>query len=170
MSKVFGETCRQQYPEAAICVCTAGGSIVSPPALSVRSMNFGQHWRTEGIREVAYSVEFPHRFWRDLVHREWPEIIDDARKFPEDDTAIEAALRERGLPDSLDETTALELAPLFVRHYAHDLLLEWLGDGPPDVTPGWIINTIDNVVIEVDRVRLSGVARTDETPVRYQDV
>jgi len=168
--KLFGDECRKHYPEAAGCVCFADGSTVSPQSLSVRSMNFGQHWRTAGIRDVSYSVEFPHRFWLDVVARELPEIVDDARKFPDDDNEIEAALRLRGLPAVIDTKTALELAPLLVRHFAHDLLLEWFGDGPPNAKPGWVMNTIDAVVIEVDRVRLSGYARTDEIAVRYQDV
>ncbi len=133
-------------------------------------MNFGQHWRTLGIREVPYSVELPHRFWRDVLARELPEIVEDAKKFPEDDGELEAALRVRGLPAVMDEKTALDLAPLFVRHFAHDLLLEWLGDGPPNAKPGWVINTIDAVVVDVDRVRISGTARRDDVPVRYQDV
>jgi hypothetical protein len=70
----------------------------------------------------------------------------------------------------MDEKTALDLAPLFVRNFAHDLLLEWLGDGPPNAKPGWVINTIDAVVVDVDRVRISGTARRDDVPVRYQDV
>lgn len=133
-------------------------------------MNFGQHWRTPDIREVSYSVEIPHAFWLYVVERELPEIIEDAQKFPDDDNELDAALRLRGFPATIDEKTALELAPVLVRHFAHDLLLEWLGDGPPDALPGWVINTIDAIAIEIDRVRLTGVARTNEIPVRYQDV
>lgn len=170
LTRGFGEACRDQYPEALACVCMAAGCAVSPQSLSVRSMNFGQHWRTQGIREVPYSVELPHRFWQDVVARELPEIVDDARKFPNDDNELDAALRQRGFPEVIDDQTALELAPLLVRYFAHDLLLEWLGDGPPDNKPGWVINTIDAVVIDVDRVRMSGSARADDGPVRYQDV
>lgn len=170
LTKVFGIDCRKQYPEAVLCTCIVAGCTVSPQALRVRSMNFGQHWRTPGIRDVSYSVEIPHRFWIDVVARDLPEIVDDARKFPEDDDELEAALRLRGLPAVIDEKTALELAPLLLRHFAHDLLLEWLGDGLPDLTPGWVINTIDAPVFDAHRVKLSGIARTDEIPVRYQDV
>ncbi|HRI71039.1 MAG TPA: hypothetical protein PK156_42700 [Polyangium sp.] len=170
MLKLFGDDCRNQYLDATPCICIADGGIVAPQSLRVRSMNFGQHWRTEGIREVSYSVELPHRFWMDVFARELPEIVEDARKFPDDDRELEAALRLRGLPAAINENTALELAPLFVRDFAHDLLLEWLGDGYPSVIPGFVINTIDDVTVAVDRVRLSGLARTDEIAVRYQDV
>lgn len=170
MSRLFGDDCRRNYPDAARCICRAEGHIVHAQALSLRSMNFGQHWRTEGIREVSYSVEIPHRFWLDVVARELPEFVDDAMKFPSDDDKLEAELRVRGWPSSLDDKTALDLAPLWVRYFDHDLLLEWLGDGPPDEHPGWVVNTIESIVIEADRVRFTGTARTTEIPVRYQDV
>lgn len=167
--KLFGNDCRRQYADARACVCLAAGRAISPQALGVRTMNFGQHWRTEGIHEVAYSVEMPHAFWIDVFARELPEVVEDARKFPDDDNELDTALRSRGLPTEIDKAAALEMAPIVVRHFAHDLLVEWIGDGSSDETPGFVINTIDAVSIDVDRIRISGRARTDEIPVRYQD-
>jgi hypothetical protein len=140
--RIFGSECRKKYPEAASCTCVAEGRTVSPRALSLRSMNFDQHWRTPGIEDVEYFVELPKRYWMDLVIRELPEYVEDAKKYPDDDD-LETALRLRGWPDAHDVCADSELASLVADHFSHDLLLEWLGDGPPDEEPGWVINTID---------------------------
>ncbi len=40
-------------------ICHVDLHLVRPSQLSFRSMNFGQHWRTEGVRDYEYSVAFP---------------------------------------------------------------------------------------------------------------
>lgn len=133
-------------------------------------MNFGQYWRTPGIVDVPYSVELPERYWIELIARELPEHVADAKLFPDPDDEFELALRRHGWPEAREVCAVPELAPLAVLEFAHDLLLEWLGDGPPDEEPGWVINTIDGGQIDGDRVRLWGSARRGGIPVRYQDV
>ena len=52
----------------------------------------------------------------------------------------------------------------------HDCLLEWLGDGEPATTPGYVINTIEVAERRGDTVRFEGAARAAGQPVQYQDV
>lgn len=45
--------------------------------LRVRSMNFGQHWRTPGVLDVSYSVTIPMAFVAYLLKRELPDRFQD---------------------------------------------------------------------------------------------
>lgn len=163
-------TARGRYPEMASCVCLAEGRPVPPEALSVRVMNFGQHWRTPGIVDVDYHVEVPRGFLRDMLARDLPELVADALKFPEDDMPLEAAMRERGWPDADAVPADDTLAVLALRYFAHDILLEWLGDGPPDEEPGHVLNTVDRVGVRDGVCWIEGRARRSQPGVKYQDV
>src|SRR5690242_1473689 len=97
---LFGEELRQTYPEAVSCRCIADGKPITPTALAVRTMNFGQHWRTPGIIDVRFMIALPARFFLDVLARELPEFVQDAIDHPDPDheLPLEAALRQRGWP------------------------------------------------------------------------
>lgn len=134
-------------------------------------MNFGQHWRTEGIVEVDYRVELPRAFLFDILSRDLPEYIDDCQKHPDPDDRLDRALRGANWPSALEVMERPELTQFFAEYLADDLLAHWFSAGPPAREPGYVLNTVDRVGIADDRViTLEGKARTTEIPVRYQDV
>ena len=166
----YGAELRARYPEAARCVCTAEGERVPADAFRVRTMNFGQHWRTPGIVDVPYRAEIPAAFLRDMARRELPQWMEDAREFPDDDEEMDAALREAGWPAPDDAVADPRLASLIAEQFAYDLLAEWFDAGRPDLAPGWLLNTVDAVSLEADAVVIGGRARRADVPGVYQDL
>jgi hypothetical protein len=159
---------RARYSPDASAACWAEGARVRPEQVTVRSMNFGQYWRTPGIREVRCAVEIPRAFVRDRLDQWLRELADDARRHPSDDP-LEAALRERDWPGGAAALSDPGLHdPLLSRH-GHDLLLEWLGDGEPAELPGWMLNSVDRWQLGRDFLVLGGMARQAGEAVAYQD-
>lgn len=137
--------------------------------LSVRSFNFGQHWRTPEVREVSYSITLPLAFVAHLLDRELPGYVADCIACPVTDP-LEDALRRREWPAVeliLDDP---ELCPLALSWFAHDCLIEWLGDGEPKEAPGYVVNTVDLSERQDAMVRFTGTARATGQAVQYQDV
>lgn len=167
---VFGAALRAAYPEAEGCVCTAEGARVPPEAFRIRTMNFGQHWRTPGIVDVAYRAELPAAFLRDLARRELPAWMDEARTFP-DEGEMEDALRAAGWPSPDDAVADRGIAVLVARTFAMDLLGEWFDAGRPTAEPGYLLNTADAVHLAPGGgVIIEGRARRADVPAYYQDL
>lgn len=165
----FAGPLRAMYPNPDGYICTVGGEACPLTRVSIRSMNFGQQWRTEGITDVSYEIQLPVAFFLDLLRRDLPEYNDDCRRYPDPNSEIDRMLRGAGWPSAEDVLSNPELAQFMADWCAHDLLLHWLGDGPPDEEPGYVLNTIESVrVAEVFTIR--GRGRRSGIPVRYQDV
>jgi hypothetical protein len=147
---------------------TVDGVPVRAGQLARRLMNFGQHWRTEGIEEVDYTIQIPLSFLAELMEREHPGYVEDSIAHPSDDP-YEAAQRERGWPGVAQMLADPGLLRMSVEWYEGDLLLEWLGAGPPDQAPGFILNTASFRGRAGDAFVLAGRARRADQPVRYQD-
>ena len=163
---------RRRYVGAGSCLCIVDGAPRGWDSLRVRTMNFGQHWRTEGIVEVQYSLELPGGFFADFLTRELPDWIEDSKRFPQEpelELDLEAALRERGWPIAEQVVADPSLGRLALECFAHDLLLEWLGEGPSGASESYVLNTVDHVAIQGGVPRIEGTARRGGIPVRHQD-
>ncbi|MDY3556526.1 hypothetical protein R5W24_005692 [Gemmata sp. JC717] len=145
------------------------GRPTRPAQFRVRSLNFGQHWRTPGVREVSYRLAVPVSFVADLMSRELSDYVADCIAHP-DTTPLEAALRFRSWPDAEQILADPEVCGLALEWFEHDCLLAWLGDGDLGEVPGYVINTIASAERRGDAVRFAGTARAAGQPVRYQDV
>lgn len=157
------------WPPERVCG-TADGAPVRAGQLTRRGMNFGQHWRTEGITEVDYTLRVPLALLREMMEREHPAYVDDALQHPDPDDPYESAQRERGWPSVPAMLDDPELLRMSVDLYAAELLTWWLGDnGPPAEKPGYVINTVRCAGRDGDDILLSGRARRADQPVRYQD-
>lgn len=160
---------RHGWPPERPCG-TADGRPVRPGQLTRRMMNFGQHWRTEGVEEVDYTIRLPLAYLREMMEREHGDYVADSVAHPEPDDAYERAQRERGWPSVPRMLEDPELLRMSVDFYAGDLLTWWLGDdGPPAESPGFVINTVRFEGLEGGMLLLSGRARRADRPVRYQD-
>lgn len=137
-------------------ICHVDLHLVRPSQISVRSMNFGQHWRTEGERDFEYFVAFPVQLFFDVLAREAPAFVKDAILNPDKECALENIQRNRGWP-SVDQVLAdHKIAALWLEYLAHTLLLEWFGDGEPESEPGYVTNTVERAIFDPVRPVLCG--------------
>lgn len=146
-----------------------GGQAVRPEQLSVRSMNFGQHWRTPGVVEVTYELTLPRSYVIEHLDAELPEYVADSLEHPDATNALENALRAAGWPPARTILEDEALTRLTLAFFAHDMLLRWLGDGPPTLEPSFVLNTVSAERRRGGVPVFEGVARRSG-PVRYQDV
>lgn len=134
-------------------------------------MNSGQHWRTEGVVDVDYRIEFPRAFLFDFLARDLPEYIADCKAHPDPECRLDSTLRAANWPDAGEVMQRSELTRFFAEYLAHDLLLHWFGDVAPEGDGGFVLNTVDSVDVTGARViTLEGKARPTGMPVRDQDV
>lgn len=148
--------------------CLAEGRLVGPGQITVRSMNFGQRWRTPGIEDFPVEVELPASFVEPRLQAWLDEMRADAERHPDDDLPG-TLLPRRGWPAAPAASRDPALAAMLARYCGFDLLLEWLGDGEPDELPGWVMNSVDGWRRSGEVVRLEGTARRAGQAVRYQD-
>lgn len=167
----FGAALRARYPDSRRCSYTVNNDPQSPEDISVRSMNFGQAWRTADTLDVEYRIELPMSFVRDGLAGLITDYVEDAREHPDPASSLDRALESAGWPGV---PTILETAALlsrFVDLFGYDLILRWFGDGEPPHGPGFVLNTIDNIDLATSSevVTFKGKARETGGPVPYQD-
>jgi hypothetical protein len=141
-------------------------------SLSVRAMNFGQHWRTPDVPLISYSLELPGAYFVAFLAEpeQLPALIEDTRRFPEWTEALDTALFDAQFPGAADAVKNPVLARELARFFAHEALLRWLGDGPPEFEPGFVLNSIDSVHLGPTGLSLEGEGRMSGITVAYQDV
>jgi len=160
---------RARFGWAAERICgAAGGEPVRAGQLALRTMNFGQPWRTEGIEEVDCTVLVPLALLAEEMEREYADFVEDCEAHPSDDP-YEAAQRERGWPSVPRMLRDPELLRMSAGWYGTELLRRWLGDGGPAEKPGFVINTAVFRDREGELLRFAGRARRAGQPVRCQD-
>ena len=134
-------------------------------------MNFGQHWRTPNIAEVSYLIELPLPFFvAFLAEEQLPWLIEEVKRDADPTEALDAALLRAGSPDAADAVRDTVLGQELAQYFAKDLLLHWLGDGPPDVEPGFVLNSVDRIHLCTTGLLLEGRGRVSGILVAYQDV
>jgi hypothetical protein len=160
-----------RYAWRMVTLCQVEGMPVNSTALSLRSMNFGQHWRTGPLQEVCYQVSLPIEWLVEVSSRNWEELVQDAQRFPEDDELLEFQLRALSWPTPQKAFEHIDIASLLAERFSFECLLRFLGDGPPDDSPGFVLNTIDKVTVS-SMVTFAGTARPHDPQMtyRFQDV
>ncbi|MCW8137957.1 MAG: hypothetical protein KIT58_03540 [Planctomycetota bacterium] len=153
-------------------VCRADGRSIRLEQLGVREFNFGQHWRTPGVRNVEYETVLPLCLAEDFLSRQLPDFVRDSQEHP-DDHPLEVALRAAGWPGAREVLGTPALASPALEFFGHDLLLAWAGWSPAEGV-GFIANTIDAIEVWGGCVTLRGKARPAEPPTpgtrfAYQD-
>lgn len=154
--------------------CAVDGRPQRIAQVSLRSMNFGQHWRTPRVVDAHYEVTLPLGFAVAVLDRLWDDHVDDSRRFPDPKDALESRLRVAGWPRPAAALDDERLTGPLLRCFGYDVLLQWLGDGPPDAEPGWVLNTIASARRAGDRIVFTGAGRAADPPqgerLAYQDV
>jgi hypothetical protein len=147
-----------------------GGITCTAEQISLRSMNFGQHWRTAGIKNLNYSVALPKSFVADYIDLAMPEYRSDAEMCPDPNDPFEVQLKRNRWPRATKMLAIPELATLALDYFGYELLLGWFGAGPPTEEPGFILNSVEEFAIDKDLIFFNGKCRHSITGVAFQDV
>ena len=150
---------------------TVQGQTVVVEQLKIRTMNFGQHWRGEGVQSLPFEIELPIKFGIDIIEWQLPSYIEDSKQYPDLEDLMEGLLRHEGWPE--DGSYLLREGPevlrqLLLEYFAHEMLLQWFGDGDLQAH-GFVLNTCDEVYISGDHILISGQCRASGTSSAYQD-
>lgn len=142
-----------------------------PTAIAVRTMNFGQHWRTPNVDIHQYRVELPRSLLAEVLDTELADIVDDSRRFPPTpDEDFESALASASWPTPQAVSTDFMLENLALAYFALDRLGHWFGDGLPEGRPGVILNTVESTGLAVDRCWVAGTCAFAANLRAYQDL
>jgi hypothetical protein len=147
------------YPPERPCA-TVAGERVRGTQLSCTLQGFGdRRWAdAAGLPRADFTAEVPVAFLREMMEREHPSYVEDARRFPDADDPFEAAQRERGWPAPDRMLADPLLLPLTLAFYAHDLMVDWFGDGQPPDRPGWVAHAFAGQALVDGTVLIYGVA------------
>lgn len=162
------EEIRARYPSGEY---KANELAVPADQLKVRSMNFGQFWRGEGADNLSYAVSLPLQFAIDIIAWQLPDYVEDSKEFPDESSLMERLLKEEDW--NTDADYLLHKGPellrqLLLEEYAHEMLLQWFGDGVLKID-GFVLNTIEKVELKNGLVLISGLCRSTGTSSAYQD-
>jgi hypothetical protein len=148
------------------------GQPVPMESLSVRSMNFGQAWRTADVPEISFSLKVPMSAFVTFLEEgdRLAALIDDTKRFPDPADALDRALRDSNFPGAADAMRNPVLAEELARFFAYEFLLRRLGDGPPAAEPGFILNSVDRIAVRPEELRIEGKGRAAGIAVAYQDI
>lgn len=146
--------------------------VILPEDTRIRAMNFGQHWRTEGIQSFLYEVKLPLNYVIDYLNAQLPEYIDEAILYRDEEDELDNLLMTYGWPK--DAKTLLQISNdklhhLLLEFFAFDMLIHWYSDGPVS-DHGVVINSHDQFYIKNDYLIIKGECRKSGYPVKYQDV
>lgn len=150
---------RLGHPPERPCA-TVGGERVRGTQLACTLQGFGdfRYADAAGLPRAEYTVEVPVAFLLEMMEREHPDYVADSLAHPDPDDVYEQAQRERGWPPPARMLADAVLLPMTLEHYAHDLLVHWLGDGQPPERPGWVAHSITHHALVDGTVRIGGIA------------
>ena len=154
---------------AARHACHLGGGRVDVTALTVREMNFGQHFRTPDLPMSRYEIRVERALVASFLVEEIRELrvcVEQEEEDERDDLDRELVARGGPEPKRLLEDPVLGAA--FVQYFAYEFVLSCLS-APRSATPRWVVNSVDEVVLDGDDVILRGVVGRADLRRAYQD-
>lgn len=148
------------------------GKPLEAKLVKTRTMNFGQHWRTEGIIDYPYEIRLPFSYVVDFVNSLLPEYNEDAQNDPEVDNELDRLLAGHNWSEDAEfllTNTTNRIQYLLIEYFVYEMLLHWYTDSPVG-EDGCVINTYDTLAIADGYVFVNGLCRNSGIPVVYQDV
>jgi|GEM_PF-2685682 len=148
------------------------GKALRAEEVRIRAMNYGQHWRTEGIQNIDYEVQLPLKYVYDFLNNELPEYVLEAKTDRDEADELDSLLEAFDWPDdgeSILMSTSKRLVDLLLDFFAFEMLLHWYSDGQAP-NGGVVINSHDQFNVMNDHLIIQGKCRKSDKPVRYQDV
>jgi len=169
---LYAAELRLRFAGVGEATAVVDGSRVLCESLSVRAMNFGQHWRTAGVPVSRYSLTLPLSFLVAFLEEPaaLPDLNHDARLRPDVSDPLDQALIAAGFPSAEEAVRAPALCHRLAVFFAHDVLVRWLGDGGPKASPGFVVNSCDQIRLEAFDLCLEGECRPSGASTAYQDL
>lgn len=170
ITRLFGRELRARFA-ADERSALVDGEPVAWEALSVRSMNFGQHWRGSGVVSCRYGLELPIQFFLEFLAEPaaLPDLLKDAEEQPDLTDPLDQALIAAGFPTAEQALQEPALAQQLAQFFAYDALARWLGDAGPEREQGFVLNSCDVVICRRSGIRLEGMGRRSDSSMAYQD-
>lgn len=144
-------------------------------AFKVRTMNFGQTWRTPGIDDISFELAVPLPCLAAVLQRKHVAPAGEQIANPSEDSLYEALRRARGWPEFAAVLADAELRQLAFARYGHECLLELekclAGVARAAQLPRWVLNTIVSIEANASVGIIRGMARApvDGDDIKYQD-
>lgn len=138
-------------------------------AFSVRSMNFGQHWRGTDVKPFEGTVILPLSFVLERSEEFLRELREDALLDPDPEDELEEWLRNAGWPETTEVIGDRTAFPLLIDYLGFQILCDWFGDRVSSLEPGFVLNSIDGVHAEDESVTFRCTGRLAGTSSAYQD-
>ena len=139
--------------------------------IKVRTMNFGQHWRGEEVESIPYQIDLPVQLAIDIINWQLPEYAKDSQEHFDEDSLIDQLLKENDWKTDghwlMTEGPEL-LRQMVVEEFAHEMILQWFGDGPTE-TDGYVLNSCNQTELIDQVLRITGYCRKTSTSSAYQD-
>lgn len=170
IARLFGRELRARFA-AGEGSALVDGEPIAWEALSVRAMNFGQHWRGPDVVSCRYALEVPVQFFHEFLAepQALPDLLSDTKQHPDLTSPLDQALIAAGFPTPERALEEPALAQHLAEFFAYDALLRWLGDAVPELQPGFVLNTCDVVRFRPAGIRLEGTGRRSDSSTAYQD-
>jgi hypothetical protein len=148
--------------------CLVGGERIDASMLTVREMNFGQHFRTPGLPTSRYEVRVEGPLVASFLVEELRELRECVEQEGEDLSDLERELVARSwpAPERLLEDPVVGAA--VVRYFAYEFVLSCLAAKEGSV-PRWVVNSVDKVLLDGGDVVLRGVVGRADLRRAYQD-
>lgn len=166
----WGTDVRKDYQLQSIQ--SVDGTKLASEDIRIRAMNFGQHWRTEGVQSFPYEVKLPLAYVIDYLNTQLEEYVTDAIDDRDEEDEMDNLLMAEGWPTDAQKlllNTSERLIYLTMDFFGFEILLHWFSDGhAPD--HGAMINSFDKFTIDRDYLIIGGQCRKSGFPVRYQDI
>jgi hypothetical protein len=168
---LFGATLRARFVPDDATYAVVDGNRVTCASLSVRSMNFGQHWRGANVPIHRYSITLPVDFFVALLAEPdgLADLIEDTKHHPDPGDPLDQILMAAGFPNADDAVRHPVLAQALAAFYAHDALLRWLGDAGPEVEPVFVLNSCERIAFGSTGLLIEGECRSSGSSTSYQD-
>ena len=169
---LYAAELRSRFAAAGEFSALVDGSRVACESLSVRAMNFGQHWRAAGVPVSRYSLALPLSFFVAFLEEPMalPDLNHDAKLRPDASDPLDQALIAASFPSAEEAVRAPALCHRLAVFFAPDVLVRWLGDGGPKVSPGFVVNSCDQIRFEASDMWLGGECRPSGASSAYQDL
>ena len=146
-----------------------GGELVDVAALTVREMNLGQYFRTPDLPTSRYEIRIERAFVASFLGEEIRELRECLEQEGEDDPDdLERELGDRGWPEPERLLEDPVLGEAVVRHFAFEFVLSCLS-APKGAAPRWVVNSVDEAMLEGEDVILCGVVGRADLRRAYQD-
>jgi len=158
---------RENYTEYQLCSYLVSDKEVNPNDITIRTMNYGQCWRSHVIVESPYKVMLPVRYVVDFLETEYTELrtfcIEE--KDDPDPLCLEFEMAAANYPETIqlifnDIIRYANLINELILWFEWEILDSWLGNHVDShLIPTYAINSVTSVSLRENLIIVEGICR-----------